>query len=77
LTSRLIELAKEGEIIASRTVRDLMIGSDFVFTERGEVELEGVSGRWPFYHVQLDRGAAEPRSNSPATRSSSGSAWIA
>jgi DNA-binding SARP family transcriptional activator/pimeloyl-ACP methyl ester carboxylesterase len=74
MTSRLIELANEGEIIASRTVRDLMIGSDFVFTERGEVELEGVSGRWPFYHVLLDRGAAEPRSISPATRSSSSSA---
>jgi pimeloyl-ACP methyl ester carboxylesterase len=51
LTSRLLEYAEAGEIIASRTVRDLVVGSDFAFEERGEVELRGVPGAWQIFAI--------------------------
>lgn len=51
LASRLVERAEEGEIIASRTVRDLMVGSGFMFEERGEAKLTDVPGTWQFYSV--------------------------
>jgi len=51
LASRLVELAEEGEIIASRTVRDLVVGSEFTFEERGDAELIDVRGTWQFYSV--------------------------
>ena len=40
LTARLLGNAGPGEIISSRTVRDLALGSNLIFDERGEVELE-------------------------------------
>ena len=51
LASLLVERAEEGEIIASRTVRDLMVGSGFTFEERGEAVLTDVPGTWQFYSV--------------------------
>jgi class 3 adenylate cyclase len=51
LASRLVERAEESEIIASRTVRDLMAGSGFAFEERGEAKLTDVPGTWQFYSV--------------------------
>src|SRR5262249_43903209 len=51
LASRLVELAEEGDIIASRTVRDLVVGSEFTFEERGDVELTDVPGTWQLYSV--------------------------
>jgi class 3 adenylate cyclase len=36
-----------GEILVSRTVKDLVIGSELRFTERGEHELKGIPDRWP------------------------------
>ena len=35
-----------GEILATTTVRDLVVGSEICFDERGEHELKGVPGRW-------------------------------
>jgi len=51
LTSRLLEYAKAGEIVASRTVRDLVVGSGFAFEERGEAELRDVPGTWQIFSV--------------------------
>ena len=31
------------------TVRDLVIGSDLTFSDRGEHELKGIPGRWSLY----------------------------
>jgi class 3 adenylate cyclase len=42
-------LAQAGEILASRTVRDLVIGSELHFTDRGEHELKGIPDRWAVY----------------------------
>jgi class 3 adenylate cyclase len=42
---RIMSLADAGEILASRTVRDLVIGSELTFVDSGEHELEGIPDR--------------------------------
>jgi len=49
--ARIAGLAGPGEILVSRTVRDLVAGSGLRFTDRGEQELKGVPERWPLYAV--------------------------
>jgi class 3 adenylate cyclase len=46
--------AASGEVLVSRTVKDLVIGSGLQFQERGPAELKGVPGEWHLY--ALDRG---------------------
>jgi hypothetical protein len=46
-----MEAAKPGEILVSRTIRDVMTGSDLRFTDRGERELKGI-GRWQVFAVE-------------------------
>jgi pimeloyl-ACP methyl ester carboxylesterase len=53
--ARVAALAGPGEIVVSRTVRDLVAGSGLSFVERGEHELKGVPDRWPLYVVASDR----------------------
>ena len=43
--------AGPGEVLVSRTVVDLVVGSGITFTERGEHELKGVPGRWKLFSV--------------------------
>ena len=45
-------LAGAGEVLVSRTVADLLAGSDFDFHERGEHELKGLPGSWRLFSVQ-------------------------
>lgn len=49
LAARIMGLAEGGEVLVSRTVRDLVIGSELRFTERGEHELKGFPDRWLLY----------------------------
>ncbi|HUO71886.1 MAG TPA: adenylate/guanylate cyclase domain-containing protein [Solirubrobacteraceae bacterium] len=49
LAARITSLAGTGEILVSRTVRDLVIGSELRFTDRGEHELKGVPDHWALY----------------------------
>lgn len=51
LAARIMALASDGEIVVSRTVRDLVIGSELAFAERGEHELKGIPERWTLYAV--------------------------
>jgi class 3 adenylate cyclase len=44
-------LARPAEILASRTVKDLVVGSAIAFTARGTHELGGVPDRWPLFAV--------------------------
>jgi class 3 adenylate cyclase len=46
IASRILWLAKPGEVLVSRTVRDLVAGSGLRFRERGTHELKGVPGAW-------------------------------
>jgi hypothetical protein len=38
-------------VLVSRTVTDLVAGSGIEFSDRGEHNLKGVSGRWQLYAV--------------------------
>ena len=49
LAARIMGLAQPGEILVSGTVRDLVIGSELSFSDRGEHQLKGVPGEWAIY----------------------------
>jgi class 3 adenylate cyclase len=49
--ARVGALARPGEVLVSRTVKDLVVGSDLMFEEAGEHELKGVPDRWRLYRV--------------------------
>lgn len=51
LSSRLLDHARPGEIIASRTVRDLVVGSGLMFEERGATEIAGLAGSLQIFSV--------------------------
>jgi class 3 adenylate cyclase len=52
LAQRVEGRAKPGEILVSRTVVDLVAGSDLRFDDRGEYELKGVPGSWSLFSVR-------------------------
>lgn len=47
--ARVSALASPGEVLVTRTVRDLVAGSGITFEGRGEHELRGVPDRWTLY----------------------------
>jgi class 3 adenylate cyclase len=49
--ARICDLAEPGEVLVTRTVRDLVAGSGIAFEERGERELKGVPDTWAVYAV--------------------------
>jgi class 3 adenylate cyclase len=49
IAARVAALAKEGEVLVSRTVRDLVVGSGLDFEDRGAHELKGVPDDWQIY----------------------------
>lgn len=49
IASRVASLAAAGEILVSRTVKDLSVGSSLLFADRGEHELKGVPESWQLY----------------------------
>jgi class 3 adenylate cyclase/pimeloyl-ACP methyl ester carboxylesterase len=54
LGARVVGLAKPSEVLVSQTVRDLLVGSDLAFEDRGSHELKGVPGQWSVYAVSRD-----------------------
>jgi class 3 adenylate cyclase len=52
--ARIGSLAGPGEILVSRTVQDLVVGSDLRFRQRGQHELKGVPGKWELYALVRD-----------------------
>jgi pimeloyl-ACP methyl ester carboxylesterase/class 3 adenylate cyclase len=61
IAARICGQARAGEILVSRTVRDLVVGSGTGFHDRGSVELRGVPGTWQL--LAVDRHG--PRAGSP------------
>ncbi len=51
IAARVASLAGPGELLASRTVRDLSAGSGYTFTERGMHTLKGVPDEWELLAV--------------------------
>jgi class 3 adenylate cyclase len=52
IAARILGKAGAGEILVSRTVRDLVVGSGTGFEHRGDVELRGVPGTWELLAVE-------------------------
>ena len=52
IAARVIGQAGAGEILCSRTVKDLVAGAGFAFDDRGRRQLKGVADRWQLYAVQ-------------------------
>ena len=46
LASRICDSAGTGEVVTSRTVRDLSVGSDLQFEAKGSHQFKGVEGSW-------------------------------
>jgi pimeloyl-ACP methyl ester carboxylesterase len=51
IASRVMSTAEAGEVRVSRTVKDLTIGANIDFVDRGEHVLKGVPGSWPLFAV--------------------------
>ena len=52
IAARVVALATAGEILASRTVRDLAVGSRLQFEDRGTHTLKGVAEPWQLFAVR-------------------------
>ena len=51
IAARVGAIAGPGEVLVSGTVKDLVVGSDVAFSERGEHQLKGVPGTWRLFAV--------------------------
>ena len=51
LAARIMAEAGPGEVLVSRTVRDLVAGSDITLKDRGSQRLKGVEGEWELFAV--------------------------
>jgi class 3 adenylate cyclase len=51
IAARIASLAGPGDVLASRTVKDLTAGSGLLFTDRGTHVLKGVPDDWQLYAV--------------------------
>jgi class 3 adenylate cyclase len=51
IAARVMATAGSGEILASRTVRDLIVGSDVTLEDRGIHPVKGVQGTWELFAV--------------------------
>jgi pimeloyl-ACP methyl ester carboxylesterase len=51
IARRICDLASAGEILVSRTVTDLVVGSGLTFAERGTHALKGVPDEWQLFSV--------------------------
>lgn len=49
IAARIMSEAAIGEVLVSRTVRDLVVGSELRFDDRGELALKGIPERWAVY----------------------------
>jgi class 3 adenylate cyclase len=47
--ARVAQAARPGEVLVTRTARDLVAGADLSFADRGEHDLKGVPGSWKLY----------------------------
>lgn len=61
LGARIGAEARGGEVLVSRSVRDLVIGTPIAFTDRGTYELKGVPGEWQLLAAEPERAGAPGR----------------
>jgi class 3 adenylate cyclase len=51
LAARVMAAAESGEILTSRTVRDLVVGANITVEDRGPHALKGIEGTWQLFAV--------------------------
>ena len=51
IAARVMAAARPGGILASRTVRDLVVGSDVALEKRGTRPLKGIEGKWQLFAI--------------------------
>ncbi len=49
ISARVTDLANASEVLVSSTVKDLVVGSGFRFSERGTHQLKGVPDAWTLF----------------------------
>ena len=54
IASRILGRAERGDILVSRTVKDLVVGSGISLEEVGETSLRDIDGMWLLYSVSSD-----------------------
>jgi class 3 adenylate cyclase len=52
IAARVMAAAGPGEVLVSRTVHDLVTGSDYVLEDRGAHNLRGMTGEWQLFAVR-------------------------
>jgi class 3 adenylate cyclase len=52
LAARIMDLARAGEVVISRTVKDLIAGSGIEVDEAGEHLLKGLEEKWQLFSVR-------------------------
>ena len=52
IAARVLGAAGPGEVLVSGTVRDLLLGSDLRFEDRGRHKLKGIEGEWQLFSVK-------------------------
>jgi class 3 adenylate cyclase len=53
IAARVLAQAGAGEIVCSRTVKDLVAGAGFAFADRGTHKLKGIPHSWQLHAVEL------------------------
>jgi class 3 adenylate cyclase len=53
IASRALAEAGDGQVLVTRTVRELATGTDLVFSSRGIVSLRGVPGHWELFEASI------------------------
>ena len=56
IAARIAALAEGGQVLVSRTVRDLVAGSNLRLEERGTYALKGLSESMPLFAAVTERG---------------------
>ena len=51
VAARVLGAAEAGEVLVSGTIRDVLLGSEFKFGDRGRHTLKGIDGEWPLFAV--------------------------
>lgn len=53
VAGRVRDQAGAGEVLVSRTVKDLLLGSHYAFADHRTAMLKGVPGEWEIFAVEL------------------------
>ena len=52
IAARLLGSAEGSQVVVTRTVRDLVTGTDLAFRSLGDVTLRGVPGQWELFEAK-------------------------